>query len=345
MRWWVAALVLCLPAITHAEPVISLPLDGYYRPGKFFPVKIESDRDVIVRVDADGISCTGHGRAMVLPVMSVSRVPGMVKVTIDGKTSELAIRPLEPGQRLIAYAAGVDRPTTRSADVEVTVSVGEWTQAYESADQIVTSKGVFNVDPPRGPTSSLDSAAAYDIAGALTPGRSLVQRRNVWLFAALFAIVAVGLSLARWRFTAVTLAVVAIGWVIGSGAYYASRPAVTSFAGQIAFPDQTLEHVWVFRTAVTETEDSFNVQGFVRPLLTSSPIKMWIQWNAKDWTFHYTLPAGGKMGVVYSPAGAASFSPAEDVDTEIFRDIAKRYYVRTGETVRDVDGVTIVEKK
>ncbi len=130
----------------HAEPVIKLPLDGYYRPGKFFPVSVTSDQPVNVRIDVeDGVSSRGSGTNLTLPVMLLSNTSRSLRVIIDGKPTDLPIRPLGENERLAI--AGSSKLFARASSLfpgQLVVSavvpmdrIGPLNEAYESADVVL----------------------------------------------------------------------------------------------------------------------------------------------------------------------------------------------------------------
>lgn len=351
MRGLAGLLVLLLAAAAFAEPVVTLPLDGYYRPGRFFPVKIESDREVTVEVTADGVSARGRGRSLVLPAMSLSRVPGVVKVAIDGRAAEWPIRPVEPGQKLLA-AVGA-RPAGTSHEGEVWVVLDEAPSpaelhAFDSLDAFVpvaeTSAQV------RGPATSLDAGAAYDAASALRPERSVATRRMVWLSLAAFAIVAVAASLFRGRYTAAGVVAVGVLGTIGAAVAYARMPAVTTRAGWIILErngEQVDAHHWTFLTAGVRTEDSLLADPLSRPRPlfagNAASLKVRIEPEGSLWRIHYTLEPNARAIFVFRGQGPQQAGYAEPSHTPVMLDIARRYYQRPGDVLEPTDSEPLAE--
>lgn len=145
-------LIAVLPIAAVAEPIISLPLDGYYRPGKFFPVRITVDQPVDVRIDSpNGIGARGHGTSLTLPVMLLSTNARSIAIQINGKTTDLPVRSLEGNQQLVltTLPAQVDRPFMLDPSKQPVVAaisperLSDITAADESADVLLVSAAEF----------------------------------------------------------------------------------------------------------------------------------------------------------------------------------------------------------
>jgi len=103
----VSLLILMTFASTAiAETTVTLPLEGYYRPGKFFPVRVTSDRPIHVEITADnGIGSRGTGEDLTMPVMLLSDNNRSIQLSIDGISRSINVRSLEAQQRLVMIAS------------------------------------------------------------------------------------------------------------------------------------------------------------------------------------------------------------------------------------------------
>lgn len=140
--------LLIVAGTAVAEPKLSLPLDGYYRPGKFFPVQVETDTAINVRIDVAagvGSRLKVQTESFSVPAMFLSTAPRSVRVLVDDRPFDLPVRPLEPTQSLVLTTLSPDRlkslplPADR---VSIVVQLpperlAQLGTAYESADAVL----------------------------------------------------------------------------------------------------------------------------------------------------------------------------------------------------------------
>lgn len=105
-----AMVVGVLWAVMPAWAAVSLPTDGYYRPGRYMPVVVEPNGAEVV-VSGPGVLTTrvapGGGRVLV-PVLVTGPLVGRLEAAGDIIEPGL-LRPLEPGERLVAARSGEGR--------------------------------------------------------------------------------------------------------------------------------------------------------------------------------------------------------------------------------------------
>src|SRR5262249_36965317 len=82
---------------------IELPLQGYYRPGKFMPVLVESG-DLLLQIQSPGIVTAQINRAGIVPLLMLDSTPSMLNVG----SGEFPLHALSPDQRLIGLAVDDD---------------------------------------------------------------------------------------------------------------------------------------------------------------------------------------------------------------------------------------------
>lgn len=333
-RWLVAGLlVLCLAGIARADPVVTLPLDGYYRPGKFFPIRVESDRAVDVQVQLPGgISSRARGTSLVLPAMSLSRTPGSVRVMVDHLPTDLPIRPLEANQRLI-IRLGDARPVTWGDTQTVSVLLpsvrsADLSQWYESADAIAVDVPTGgSIDPsavaaaqasglrvilnetippdspvrPRGPVDSLDDPRPYEVP--FIASRPHTVRVATWLILALFAIATLGTALLRWRYAWLGIVLVSAGWV-GWGAFRSATVSpITEKRVEVTFDEagRTWTDQWTILTTLNETPFTHFQQALIhRPVFAgqAGAMNLTLEQKRDGWQYTGKLPRGGTIAFV-----------------------------------------------
>ena len=70
----------------HAQIAVSLPLDGYYRPGRYFPILLQAPSEQAIKLQASGalptIVDSGHGTSWITPMLSAG--PDVGTITVDG---------------------------------------------------------------------------------------------------------------------------------------------------------------------------------------------------------------------------------------------------------------------
>src|SRR5215469_14454537 len=105
----VAFLVMVAPAAGFAEVTISLPAQGYYRPGKFFPVRVGGDDRTgaidlratgVVRTTIDGLQKT----QVCIPLLAeTASASGLRWVSADGAEHPVPVelRPLGDREVLV----------------------------------------------------------------------------------------------------------------------------------------------------------------------------------------------------------------------------------------------------
>lgn len=99
---------------SSVPPSISLPLNGYFRPGKYFPVRIdagESAPEAKIVLEAEGAvpsECISSSQShVIVPLLPVFATAGELRWRSDGKPAAalpLPLHPLADDQRLIGFA-------------------------------------------------------------------------------------------------------------------------------------------------------------------------------------------------------------------------------------------------
>jgi len=347
---------LAFASLAQAEPVITLPLAGYYRPGKFFPVHITADKSVSVRIDVEnGIGARAEGTDLLLPVMLLSENERSVRVTVDDKTVTFPVSAVDANTKL-ALVFGTDLPPGVMAlfpNAQVHALLAREkpkviTQTYESADAFLDYT-VPTTQPtimPRfaettfGPSSSLDDPAPYDALSGFVAARTPSIRRTLWLCMAVFSILSAAIGLLARRWTAYIVIGVAAAWVIVAGLILGKQPAITERDAVVFDKDVEsfqMADVWSFRSALDSSDAVFEAYGrSCRPLFAGQArvLNMWIDLTGDAWRFHYTLPRGTKVGFFCSDVKQSHWPQSHrSGDEPIFEGLVRRYYSEPGKTI------------
>ena len=260
-----------------AQVRVTFPLDGYYRPGKYMPVRVTSTAGtagpVVLRAGGAVTVSVRPGPAgidTVVPWLTADEVllPSWQADNGSG-TIDATLKPLEAGQVLVGIVGTDVRASTAEAaelfpgkavvavPLTGTPPIGGDPAAWEVMDAVVfdapdnalladllgagtivlvRSEAVPGGDwpwrggpgrwfvrfDPAGPAAPFDSDV-YDAVAAWRPGWPAPARRRALLLAAVFCLVAVGITL--WRRTRLAaLAVVGVSAVAAVGfAWWGAR--------------------------------------------------------------------------------------------------------------------------
>jgi hypothetical protein len=252
---FLVAVVLFFPAITDAD--ISLPLQGYYRTGRYMPVHVDPST---TQLAADGI----------LPTLIESNSDTIVPVLITGSPQSLSpslrLKPLADDERLIAFDGDTQRfaqslfPDEKIIAIPVNPSepLPGPPAAWESLDAIILDNqamaglddnqrsallaaGVLLAatgdaapdvrwpwkhrkdlwilqDHPLGPAGELFDSTVFSPTYAWAPGASAVLRRQVVIAGALLGIAVIAIAL--WRCKVAVAAIILLSLIWTAGAIY-----------------------------------------------------------------------------------------------------------------------------
>jgi hypothetical protein len=249
----VLVLALCLSETSRGD--ISLPLQGYYRTGRYMPVRVSSAPSLF----------SGEN---ILPTVVESRVDSIVPVLIYGPTatlnSTLKLQPLADDERLIAFDGDAQRfaqslfPGEKIVAISVDPSdpLPGAPAAWEALDAIVldlpamtrlnsahrsallaagTILAVASDTPPDviwpwkhqgrlwilrhqpvGPVDQLIDASVFSPTYAWAPGSAPALRRQILIAGALLGIAVV--AVAMWRSRAAVVAIILLSLISTAGA-------------------------------------------------------------------------------------------------------------------------------
>src|SRR2546423_3524135 len=113
----ILALLLCSAAAHATENAkISLPLDGYYRTGRYTAIAIDAPPAQQLNIDADGIlplriAAAGQRVSGVFPLLILSTPGERLRVNVDGAITETPVtwRALNENDRLVGMINSPDQ--------------------------------------------------------------------------------------------------------------------------------------------------------------------------------------------------------------------------------------------
>ena len=181
------------PPAFAADVRVTLPLEGYYRPGRYMPVRVEvggASHDARLRLAAERAVPTdivpSDGRAQgIAPVLPIEAGARQLRWTLgdDAGIVEAPLRALNPDERLVGFASDVDpalaqrlfpeaRVTVVRIDAELAVSTAI---AWQALDAVVVPADFFADDHVR---SFLSAGVAVVVVASNEEPRG--TRRLAW---------------------------------------------------------------------------------------------------------------------------------------------------------------------
>ena len=149
--------LLLFPGPSRADISVSLPLDGFYRPGRYMPVRLSrsgSSCSAAIKLEARGAVPTQlelrNATPVIVPLLIVSDTSPALHITADlsGAPPDLPLRALNDAQRLVALG-GESMETARTLfprqtivpiELDLSDSLLQPAQAWESLDAVILSE-------------------------------------------------------------------------------------------------------------------------------------------------------------------------------------------------------------
>jgi len=376
----------------HAEVGVSLPFDGRYRAGRFFPVRVVlHSGPASVRISGEGALRTTIENAregeIVAPVLAVS--DSLASIAVEGN-ARVELKPAGEHERLVGIAdadIGVAKVLFPSDQLHpVTLDMGrpllEPVIAWTGLDAIVLSAsararvndaqlsallaaGVViivndaNAPDDRWPWEHLQDAwvLRHEVAGpresvvpeAFSPtyawdrGLPAATRRQIVLLAAIFAILAVGLSMWRSRYSTVGfigLCVVAGGLVYTA---YLRRPVELAMEKTIALKGPRLTQLdqWTWRASLREGRFTQTASGLTLPVFGTAhqigKLDMQLKFDGMSGPVAYEFRIGPGESIAFVTREVMNLAtPGEFSATDsVWKDFAGELYGARGYVLGD----------
>ncbi|HEV8604734.1 MAG TPA: hypothetical protein VGQ99_05180 [Tepidisphaeraceae bacterium] len=360
-------ILMLLPARAMAAVEVTLPLAGYWRPGRYVPVRVEArEAGTVVEIGGEGVVRTrlplADGRADVIVPLLVMSEPG----GIGGR----AWRQLGPEQRLVGFTT-IDIPFAQGlfpGDSIVPIQLAAADPlpgaavAWETLDAVVLDNTVANIPEQKlrelgscgvivarrpgevnrpniiGPRAAAEDLAAFAPVQGWAADWPKAFRRGVLLCAVAFSIVALGVGLMRFRHSAVVLVLLCAGASGGLWMWWRSRPAVLTRCGAIVCRDGALAQrdLWVYQATASGSDSRMSWAEVMRPYFESRmdrdamrPVLVCGE-DGMPREFEFHLMVGQKVGfLMRSIVAAPQGALREQVSSPLER-LAKRMYLREG---------------
>jgi len=318
---WIILWVMLFAAIgkpVFADGAITLPLQGYFRVGRYMPVRIASA--------SDGQMVRGSG---VVPVRIQTALPPadqVVPVLMTSASASLAapvqLHPLDEGQLLVGLVGAASEPEARRLfpNREVIPIHLDWplakaAYAWEALDAIV----IVDTPPPKDATIAgllgngtdffvrlqnrpdqrwpwqqegafwtlrYDPLGPRDcfaepsaVLASYDPGISAVSRGNIMVFATIFVILTLGATLLRGKSRLITIACIAISSLIAIYGWINTQPAARTAGGDVTVISADLLQEDFWWFQAGLRTNTAHMNGSARPMLSD-----WSDASAMDLT-------------------------------------------------------------
>lgn len=358
---------MLLPAQAMAAVDLTLPLNGYWRTGKYMPVRV-SGKDAGPSIDIGGEGVI----AVRLPLRD-GRLDGVVPLLTMSEPRGVIDRPmrqLSPDQRLVGFTT-IDLQFAQQlfpGDTIVPIQLSAADPlpgpaiAWETLDAVVFDNNVSNVSQQKleqlsacgvviatrpGPISKRSIAgpgfAAEDLA-AFAPVQGwaadwpVAFRRAIFLCAIAFSIIALGVGMMRFKYSALILLVFCATATAGLWMWWRNRPAVLTQCGSILVRDgATAQHdLWVFQATASGSRSRMPFSDITRPYFESKldrvamkPVLICDETGApREFEFH--LLPGQKIGFLIRSFIPTPASALQQPNNSPLERLAKRMYLHQG---------------
>ncbi len=360
-------LLMLLPAQAMAAVEVTLPLAGYWRPGRYVPVRVTArEAGTVVEFGGEGVVRTrltlGDGRAdVIVPLLVMSEPRGF-----GGRAS----RQLGPEQRLVGFTT-IDIPFAQGlfpGDSIVPIQLAAADPlpgaavAWETLDAVVLDNSVATISEQKlrelgacgvvvawrpgevnrtniiGPRAAAEDLAAFAPVQGWAADWPKAFRRGVMLCAVAFSIVALGVGLMRFRYSAVVLVLLCAAASGGLWVWWKNRPAILVRCGAIVCRGGGLAQrdLWVYQAAASGSDSRMPWSEVMRPYFESrmdreamKPVLVCGE-DGMPREFEFHLAAGQKVGFLmrsFVPAPQGALREQVSSPLEL---LARRMYLREG---------------
>jgi hypothetical protein len=300
---WLRLLIALISTATAANAQISLPLQGYFRPGKFMPVRVDGPCEIKI----DGGANLRSQRAGIAPVLMYD-----ADAQIEGTT--IPLHPIGDDERLVGGEADADIfPGNKTVRIPLEAAdlLASPAGAWEALDAIVLDSaeiakiddrrrsallasgvllGTHGTGPPDnrwpwiaqgslwvlrcsplGPKNRVVDESVYAPTFAWTAALPAQLRRWILSAGALLAIAAIGLSFwnSRWAVVAIVLLAAATTAAVAMG--QRSIGAAVQSGGDIVIEQNNLvqRDIWLFQRARQSGRFAVTWEGSTHPIAAS----------------------------------------------------------------------------
>jgi hypothetical protein len=346
---------------------VTLPLNGYWRPGKYIPLRV-SARDA-----GPSIDITGDGIIPVRLPLRDGRFDGTIPLLVMSEPRGIGERPmrqLTAEQHIVGFTT-IDLQFAQElfpgdTIIPIQLSPADLLPgpaiAWETLDAVVLDNAISNVTEEKlrelancgvaiawrpgeiskrtlvGPRFAADDLAPFAPVQGWAADWPLAFRRGILLGAIAFSIIAMGVGLMRFRHSAIILVLICASGTAGLWLWWKNRPTILTQCGSIIVRDGALaQHdLWIFQATASGSTSRMPWAGAMRPYfetkldrLAMKPVLLCDEFGSPQ-QFEYHLLPGQKIGFLmrsFIPTPQASLRETKSSSLER---LAKRMYLREG---------------
>jgi hypothetical protein len=195
--------------------------------------------------------------------------------------------------------------------------------------------------PIAGPTTAGESAAAFLPVLSWEADWPAAFRRRILLYAVVFSVLAMGVSLLRMRWSALLVVGLSITFTLGLWAWWRGRSAVLQRSGEILVLSEKLAQSdkWTYLAATSTTAATEPWTEIVHPFFESSAARLAMKpvlvcgENGEPRMFQFQLGPGLKMGFLsrsFLPSPPAQPRQTTNSPLEL---LARQMYLSRGDTI------------
>ncbi len=302
--------VLLLTALAVAQVQVTLPLEGYWRPGRYMPVRV-AGQGVTVEVGGDGVvpsrvALTGVEITIPLLMMSDARSitwsagagqSGVVDKPLRQLNHEQRLvgfttidldlaRKLFPGDSIIPIQLPQHNPLPGPAGAWDTFDAVVLDAALDSAKEaelracgvMVVMRSAATATSPKnvGPRASAEDLAAFAPVQGWQAEVPAPRRRQIILTGIILALAILAVSLLRFRFNAIVIIGLFAATAIVLATSFGDRAGVLMRREVIETRHAQLVQVdeWFYMTSAVTAEGGMPWRGATRPFFESPEDRM-----------------------------------------------------------------------
>jgi hypothetical protein len=362
-------MVILIASPVMASVQVTLPLQGYWRPGRYMPVRVQGEMEAgVIEIGGEGavasrLPLNGGRVDAILPVLVMSEgaiqwSEGVVnrplrQLTADQRlvgftTMDLALaQSLFPGETIVpielALADPIPGPAVAWETLDAIVIDAPLAEAKRAelvaAGVVVIVRGQATANQPRivGPRAAAEDLAAFAPVQGWRAEWPAAFRRRIMLSAIIFAIVAVGVSLLRFKYSALVLVGICALATVVMWMSWRNRPAVLVRWGGIVVrsSEMTQEDLWVYQATASGSQSSMPWSGVMHPYFESREDRvamkavLMCESDGTPSSFSFQLGPGQKIGFLMRSFSQVAPTQTQHPSTPMEL-LARRMYLRPG---------------
>ena len=368
MRRLILCIVMLVATPAMAAVEVTLPLGGYWRPGRYMPARVTA------RAAGSSIDIGAEGVIAVRVPLRDGRFDDVVPLLVMSEPRGIGDKPmrqLRPEQRLVGFTT-IDLHLAQElfpGDTIVPIQLSAAdplpgaAAAWETLDAVVLDNTVSNITEEKlrelgtcgvvvawrpgevnrpnliGPRAAAEDLAAFAPVQGWAADWPMAFRRGVMLCAIAFSIIALAVGLMKFRYSAWVLLVLCAVATVLLWMWWRNRPAVLVRCGSIVVRDVALAQrdLWVYQATASGSDSRMPWSDLARPYFESKLDRVAMKpllicgedGLPREFSFH--LLAGQKIGFLIRSRIPAPQSPLRQAEeSSPLARLARRMYLREG---------------